>query len=300
MYDHDQRTNCSLLLATCDSLYRTKVVESLLVERLLRKSRRVLDMWEGCERDWNQTLHEMAAYAMGAPRNSGAFVKLASKATFRMCVRERGREGGVEALLLGTSGLLNGDYMDDHIVRLQEEFGYLATKYDLKTMKAGEWDRNYSFPAGCPVVRIAQLAAIVAQPNFFFDDVVGCETFEDVARLLSAEVSPYWQKHYTIGGQPVGAPKRLGREKIVTMTINFVVPLQFAYAEVMQREDIKQRAMELLEQLPAEHNRIVSKWTGAGVPCTSAFDSQALIELQTYCDRGGCGACPLAKQIKRA
>ncbi len=293
-------TDCPMLLATCDALHRTKIVEELLVRRLVRKSQRVLEMWERAERDWNQTLYEMAAYAMGAPRNSGAFSKLASKATFRMCLREKGRSYGVEALLLGTSGLLGGEYFDDYILMLQNDFDYLTTKYGVSPMGIGEWDRSAGYPAGNPVIRIAQFAAIVSSPNFSFDNVVACRTIEDVSKLLSAEVSPYWQKHYTPKGVSLGVPKRLGKEKIVVMTINFVVPLQFAYAEVMQKDAVKEYAMSLLESLPSEHNRIISRWTGEGVPCTSAFDSQALIELETFCKEGLCGECPLAKEIKRA
>ena len=289
-----------MLLATCDALRRAKVMESLLVRRLMRKSQRVLEMWERVERDWNQTFYAMAAYAMGAPRNSGAFSGLASRATFRMCLREKGRSCGVEALLLGTAGLLGGEYFDEHILTLQREFEYLVTKYDINPMLVGEWDRSAGYPAGNPVLRIAQFAALVAGPNFDFDNILACSTIDDVARLLSAEVDDYWQKHYAPNGTSFGVPKRLGREKIVVMAINFVVPLQFAYAEVMKKEGVKERAMALLESLPSEHNHIVSRWTGEGVPCTSAFDSQALIELETFCKEGLCGECPLAKQIKRA
>ena len=288
--------DCPMLLATCDSLHRTKVVEDLLIARLMRKSKRVLEAWELANRDWNQTFYEMAAYAMGAPRNSTPFQRLATKATFRMCMRERGRSGGVEALLLGASGLLKGEYFDDYVVGLQQEYEYLANKYELKAMVAGEWNRSSVYPAGSPVVRVVQFATFMAQPDFFFDDVIACCTLDDIVALLSVEVSDFWHKQHP----QLGIPKRMGREKVVVMAINFVVPLQFAYGEVMQRDDIKQRAMLLLESLPAEHNRIVSRWTGEGVPCSSAFDSQALIELQTYCNEGRCGDCPLAKQIKRA
>lgn len=300
MANFRSHTDCPMLLATCDALRRTKVVEDLLVRRLVRKSKRVLEMWENAKRDWNQTLYEMAAYAMGAPRNSGAFRRLASKATFRMCSREKGSAHGVEALLLGTSGLLTGDYLDNYVLNLQRDFAYLVNKYDISPMTPCEWDRSASYPAGSPVMRIAQFAAIVSSPDFDFDNVLACRTIEDVSKLFSAEVGDYWQKRHTSKGVSFGVPKRLGREKIVVMTINFVVPLQFAYAEVMHKESAKESAMALLESLPSEHNHIVSRWTGEGVPCASAFDSQALIELETFCKEGRCGECPLAKEIKRA
>lgn len=291
--------DCPLLLATTDTLHRTKVLEDLLVRRLVRKSRRVLDTWERAERDWNQTLYEMAAYAMGAPRNSVPFQKLATRVTFRMCMKESGNRHAVESMLLGCSGLLAGEYLDSQIVGMQEDFVYLSNKYDIETMRPGEWNRAMNYPAGNPLLRIAQFAAVVSQEEFCFNNVVACKTLDDVSKIFSAEVSDYWHSCYTLGGKFEGMPKSMGKERKVVMAINLVVPMQFAYGEVMGKDEVKLQAMELLESLPAEHNRIVSKWTGAGVPCTTAFDSQALIELESFCHDGECRQCPLAKQIKR-
>ena len=291
--------DCPLLLATTDILHRTKVLEDLLVRRLMRKSRRVLDTWERAERDWNQTLYEMTAYAMGAPRNSVPFQKLATRVTFRMCMKESGNRHAVESMLLGCSGLLVGEYLDSQIVGMQEDFVYLSNKYNIETMKPSEWNRAMSYPAGNPLLRIAQFAAVVSQEEFCFNNVVACKTLDDVSKLFSAEVSDDWQDHYTLGSKFEGVPKSMGKERKVVMAINLVVPIQFAYGEVMGKDEVKLQAMELLESLPAEHNRIVSKWTGAGVPCTTAFDSQALIELESFCNDGECRQCPLAKQIKR-
>lgn len=270
------------------------------MQRLVRKSRRVLEIWEEAERDWNQTFHEMVAYAMGAPRNSVPFRNLASSVSYRMCLREKGQMDALEAMLLGAAGLLAEEYFDDHVLHLQKEFQYRVTKYDIKTMSSKAWDRSACYPAGHPIVRIVQWAAIAAKSSYSFDDVIGCCNLDDVAALLSAEVGDYWQKVFRLRGTTAAMPRCLGREKLVVMAINFVVPLQFAYAEVMQKEEVKNRAMNLLESLPAEHNRIVGRWTGYGVPCSSAFESQALLELQSYCNEKQCEKCPLAKQIKRA
>lgn len=287
-------------LASCNPIRQTKMVEELLARRLLRKSIRVLELWENADRDWNQTLYEMAAYAMGAPRNRGPFQTLAKVVTRRMCARESGSAHGVEALLLGASGLLDGKYSDDYFTALKNEYDYLATKYSLTAMPLTDWDFKSPYLASSPVVRVAQFAAFVGREQFSFDQVLACEKVDDVAALLSVDLGDYWCKKYRPKRGAGVVPRRLSKEKVVVMTINFVVPLQCAYAEVMHRPDIKQRASGLLESLPAEHNRIVSRWTEGGFECTSAYMSQALIELQSYCDGGLCEECPLAKEIKRA
>lgn len=291
--------DCPLLLATTEPLYRTKIIESLLVQRVMAKSERVLDIWQQSKKDWNQVLYAMAAYALCAPNNSAPAQRLAQVATLNMCLRERSSRLAVEALLVGTSGLLEGEYYDNYIVNLQREFNHLANKYSLVSLTAGEWQKRHNYPAGNPVMRLVQLAALVAKPTFSFDQVVECRTYEAACELLDVEVSEYWQAHFTPQGARTSAPRRIGRDKMAMMVINMVVPLQMAYATVMGKHEMKERALDLLDTIPAEHNRVVSRWTGAGVPCRSAYDSQALIELQSLCNAGRCGECPVEKQLRK-
>ena len=295
-----ERGLCREELATMDSLRRTKILECELVQRMLRKSRRVLDIWEACKRDWNQTLHVMTAYAMGAPRNSRPFEELAGVVSYVACMKERSSHRRVEALLLGASGLLDDEFFDDYIVGLQEEYDYLRHKYNLRTMNKSSWCRGGNFPAGGPVVRIVQWAALVAKEEFSMDSLMEIKSTEDVERMFAVTTSDYWQKRFKIDGKTAGACSHLGRDKVNMLAINLVVPMQFAYGTVMGREELKARAMDLLERIPAERNRLVSRWTGVGVPARSAYDTQALIELSHKCDEGRCEECPLGKQRKRA
>lgn len=287
------RALCCVELATMDSLRRAKVVENLLVQRLLRKSRHILDLWERSARDWNQTLHVMTAHAMGAPRNGEAFERLAERVSHIMCLRERGHIERVEAMLLGCSGLLDRECFDNHTLTMQQEYDYLAHKYELRSMRAGEWDLRGNYPAANPVMRIVQFATLATKEDFSLDRLLAVRSLADVERLFEVRVGEYWAEKYNHGrGQ-------MGRAKVQMLAINLVVPMLFAYGEVMQDVTSKERALALLEEVPSEQNSLVARWTGAGVPSPSAYDSQALIELAHLCDDGGCGVCPLAKQLKK-
>lgn len=290
---------CRENLATMEPLRRTKLVESLLVQRIVRKSQRVLEIWEECQRDWNQTLHVMTAYAMGAPRNSRPFEELARRVPYVACLKERSSLLRVEALLLGTSGLLRGEYYDDYVVRLQREYNYLEGKYHLAAMSGGEWCRMGNFPAGNPVMRIVQMAALVAKEEFSMDALMGVGSLADVERMFNITTSDYWQKRFKMDGKSVGIAGHIGRDKVYMLAINLVVPMQFAYATVMGREELKIRALDMLEMIPSERNRLVNRWTGVGVPIRSAYDSQALIELSHLCDEGRCEECPLGRMMRR-
>lgn len=292
------KSRCAAALTSADSLRRAKLFEDLLVERLERKCRQAEDVWESVARDWNQAFYLMFLRAMGAPRNSQPFETLGRRATFHMCMKERGRLRSVEALLLGTSGLLFEQYYDDYILSLQEDFRYLAAKYSLAAMLGGEWNTTRMLPSGGPIVRIAQAASVVSEERFCFDSAVACRTVEDVRRLFGAEVSDYWHAHFSPKGRSDHAPKRIGNQRLDTLAINLVVPMQFAYAKQTADEKLKAAALTLLESVPAESNRIVAGWTSGGVELASAADSQSLLQLESYCRTALCRKCPLAKQLK--
>lgn len=287
---------CRQELATLDSLRRAKVVEALLVERMIRKSRRVLEVWEECHRDWNETLYRMTAYAMGAPRNTVPFEELSRRVSYHMCLKERNSLRRVEALLLGASGLLSGEYGDDSVMALQADYAYLVGKYNVESMRAGEWTRGGMMPAGNPVVRIVQMAALVSKEEFCVDGLLAIGSKEDAERLFRIATDKFWCNRMGIEG---GGVSRIGRDKVNMLTINLVVPLQFAYAVATNNVALKDSSFALLEKIPAESNRLVSRWTGEGVDCPSAYDSQALIELSHLCDAGGCRECPLGRMLHR-
>ncbi|MBO7299965.1 MAG: DUF2851 family protein [Tidjanibacter sp.] len=286
---------CGAELATMEPLHRTRVMESLLVGRFLRKCGRVREVWESAERDWNQTLYTMTAYAMGAPRNSAPFEELSRRATYLMCLRERASLRRVEALLLGTSGLMHGEFYNDRVVGLQEEFDYLANKYGVRAMNASSWNRRSSYPAGNPIVRVAQMAALITKDDYSVDALLEAKSLADVERMFDITTTSQWLSVEDGTKQSL----RLGKEKIHTLAINLVAPMQFAYGEVMRNEELKERALALLEEIPTEHNRLVARWTGEGVPSVNACDSQALIELSHLCDEGRCAECPLGRLLAR-
>ena len=204
----------------------------------------------------------------------------------------------VEALLLGTSGLLEGCFFDDYIRRLNDHFRYLARKYDITPMYAGAWESSRIRAQNRPVTRIVQLAAVVAGCDFLFDRVVGAASREALHRLFDVPVSPYWTTHYVPDGTGNRCPHHIGPEKADLLIINAAVPVMFAFGSRTGKESIKASALELLASLPAENNAITRGWSGTGVPVRSALDSQALIQLRNeYCTPHRCAACRIGRSL---
>ena len=62
--------------------------------------------------------------------------------------------------------------------------------------------------------------------------------------------------------------------------------------------NICERALSFLEELPAEENSILEEWKEAGIEAESAFYSQALIQLRNeYCKKRRCLECRIGSRL---
>jgi hypothetical protein len=309
------RCDCAARIARMDSLRRTSLLTSLLVERLKRKTDNVARVFAASGCDWNQTFHVLLFTAMGGDRNHEPFVALADRATIVMASREKGSVVRIEALLLGTAGFLfegsgarggdtdDFDEKDNYTLTLEEEARHLFAKHSITPLKPAVWNLSGIYPVNHPAVRLAQIAALMCKTDFMLDSALACRTSEDVERLFCVSASDYWRTHFTPSGRE-SAPsvKSIGRAKARLIGINLVAPLMFAYGRQTGTEELCERALDLLTTIPAEKNRVLAPWYEGGCVAESGFESQALLQLATeYCARGLCADCPIGRtEIKNS
>lgn len=288
---------CAMWLGTQPSPVRLSVMERLLWERLERKCGEVVELAKASDNDWAQTLYVMLFRAMGGNKNKPPYIRLASTATYHMVLRERGSIDCVEALLLGSAGMLEGLYFDDYIRRLRDHFVYLVRKYGIVPMKPDEWEM-WVRSVNLPLIRIVQLASFVARNDFMFDRVMSCRNAEDVRLLFDVELSGYWATHYSpdlASGRRMG---RIGSQKADLLAVNAVVPVMLAYGEYSGNIALKEAAIELLGSIPAESNGIVNNWSAKGVNVVNAADSQSVMQLNNeYCAFKKCADCKVGRGI---
>ncbi len=80
--------------------------------------------------------------------------------------------------------------------------------------------------------------------------------------------------------------------------INVVVCLQFAYAFHIGDERLKEKAISMLESIPAEKNYVVSEWKSLGVNCLNAARTQGALELyHEHCTNKKCLECMIGQKI---
>ena len=65
-------------------------------------------------------------------------------------------------------------------------------------------------------------------------------------------------------------------------------------------QDIKENAIDLLNELDAEDNLLIRHWKQIGIIPISAAESQSLIHLKNeYCDKRLCLSCAIGHAILR-
>jgi len=205
----------------------------------------------------------------------------------------------IEALLFGQAGLLGEElFGDEYYLELRKEYRFLAVKYGLKPIGGHLWKFMRMHPGNFPTVRLAQFAMLIHNSKGLFAAVVDATKLEDLQRLFMVKASEYWDTHYSFNKSSVVRKKVFGDQIFRLIVINVVVPFYFLYGECQNKLFLKDRALDILEQMPAEINSSISRWAGAGIVAANALESQALLQLQhDYCEPRKCLECTIGHKI---
>ena len=279
-YEELRRTEdfprCHRIIPSIPTIKVHPWMDALLVERLRERSELVAGRAGRTGGDWERATFVTLSRSFGFGLNGDSFERWAMRIPLPAAGKHRDDLFQVEALFLGMAGLI--DEVETlrgslETLRLRQEFGFLAHKFGLpEPMQRSDWRFLRTRPGNFPSVRVLQIA-----------ELYHCGRAQ-MSRLLEAEDTDALQKCLAVKGI-TPASRRL-------LIINAVVPLLFAYGRHTSNEAICQRALRLLETLPAENNYILRQWQACGLSVSTAADSQALIQLKReYCDRADCLRC---------
>lgn len=293
---------CGQYIAALDPLRRAELYNALAFERLERKNRDIMSIYASAGENWNQTFYIMLLRTIGGMDNRRPFEELARRATYAMALRERDSLRKIEALLIGTSGLLEIYRDDDYTISLKREFYHLRNKYGISPLDASDWRLTKIYPHNHPTLRLAQIAAFIYDNELVMNRIIECCTPQQVYALFRSEASDYWTTHFTPSAASRQITKRIGRTKSDLLGINLVAQMQFAYGSYTACEMLRDRAVTLLERIAPEDNRYTREWNRYGTLAANAFDSQSLLQLsREYCAERRCERCPVGTRlIKKA
>ena len=160
------------------------------------------------------------------------------------------------------------------------------------------WKFAKTRPVNFPSLRIAQFAQLVYKSSHLLSKILEEKKSKNIFKLFDVSASEYWKAHYRFYYESKSSEKHLGKSSIENILINTVVPFLFLYGKEKNNEDIKNRSLEILEQLPAENNSIIKQWDLLKIETNSAYQSQGLIQLKNeYCSQKKCLHCGIGNKI---
>lgn len=294
---------CASSLFKLTHLNMTDWLESLSVERIQVKAKKVGDILVLNSNDWEQTCFVMLARALGFGLNGDPFEMLARSVPLRVLHHHSDNPLQIQAILFGQASMLDSSLhiFDEYYQLLCREYYFLARKYGLKPMRPGLWKYSRTRPQNFPHRRIAFLSKACEGGFSLFSRILGHSKDPDSLReLFKWKLTGYWHTHFSFDVGANSISDTLSEASITLLIINAVAPLVYAYGSSRGDYDLAERSLDLLSALPPENNAITRAWGQLGIKSDSALRSQALIHLRKeYCDTRKCLSCRWGHSLLR-
>jgi len=290
---------CSNFIGSMPALHLTSWMNSLLVERMERKSGHIQDLLAKFNNSWEDVFYVLLSRNFGFGLNSDSFERLALSLPLKYIQKQGDNLIQIEALLLGQAGMLDNEGLkDDYYTLLRKEYEFLRNKYELNPLESYVFKSMRTRPTAFPQIRIAQLAALLHTSHGLFSKIIACDDLGRIRLMFHVNASEYWQTHYTFGITSERKSKYLGDASLDIILINTVAPLLFIYGKMTDSEIHCDRAFNFLEILKPEQNSITKRFSKLKIPLNNAADSQAIIQLKReYCEPRKCLFCRIGHQL---
>lgn len=291
---------CEKEISSIDDFVFKNWQERLFFERLERKSKFVYDLLENTNYDWEAVLFCLLAKNFGLNTNGNTFLQIAKSIPFSIIRKESFEIENLEALLFGTSGLLDYEKQDLYFSDLKIRYFYLLHKYQLEKVYTDPLQFFKHRPDNFPTIRLSQLAGLYSKHQNLFSKVITLRSVKAVYGLLNVTTSLYWENHYQFDKESPGKSKSLSKPFIDLLIINTIIPLQFAYANRIGESNVEDLILFMNEVSP-EKNAIIDKFESFGILSKNAFETQTLLELKNeYCNNKACLRCALGMELMKS
>lgn len=271
--------------------------ERLCVERLEERSKNIIVLLKLTNNHWEEVFWWMLARNFGLTANTDLFFEMAKSVSITILAKHKQQILQLESILLGQCNLLNDSLQDDYYIRLQKEYAFLKKKYQFNPVTIQPAFLRMR-PASFPTIRLAQLAMLIHQSTHLFSIILEIKEVKEIAKMLEVIPGSYWNQHYTFKQTSNLKQKQLGVKMIENIIINTIVPVVFSYGLFNKHEDIKDKALQWLMQLPPEENNIINTYKSYNVSISNALETQAILQLKKqYCTVKRCLECTVGHQI---
>ena len=291
---------CEKHIKEIDKIIFDSWLERLIIERLEQKSEIISNSLKLNRNNWEETFYHLIARNFGFKINSVPFELLAKSLPLHILAKHKNSLFQIEALLFGQAGLLADIFEDEYPNELKKEYKYLRKKFNLEPVQDYLWKFMRLRPVNFPTIRIAQFAQLIFKSINLFSKIREAENPKEILNYFDLRAPDYWNDHFMFDKISKGKSKTFGASSMYNVIINTVVPMLFVYGRYYNDEKMVQKALQLLEAMPVEDNSIIRGWCGIGIKTSTAYETQALIQLKNeYCVQKKCLNCAIGAKIIR-
>lgn len=291
---------CQNQITSIDSFTFFNWKERLFFERLESKSIVICDLLKTSNNNFEAVLFQLLAKNFGLKVNGDSFLQLAQSIDFSIIRKEQFNEQKLAALLFGQAGFFDGMVEEEYFLLLKNEYDYLKHKYNLYPISNKQFSFFRMRPNNFPTIRIAQLVSLFSEQQNLFSKLIKIEKLDAFYTLFSLSVNDFWKIHYTFETRSKKSDKKLTKSFIDLLLINTIIPLKFVYQKNRGGAD-EENILKLIQQIKPEKNSIISKFSELKINSTSAFQTQALLELKNnYCAPKRCLECAIGNKLLRS
>lgn len=288
---------CEKQLHSIDEFELKNWQERLFFERLERKSKQIEELLLKLGKDWEALLFCLLAKNFGLNTNGETFLRIAQSIPFSILRKESFELESLEALFFAKAGLLSVDKEDRYFKELRKRYVYMSQKYQMEEFISEPVQFFKHRPDNFPTIRLSQLANLYHSQQNLFSKLIQLNSIQGIYEIFKVSVSSYWQNHYQFDKESPKKKKALTKSFIDLLVINTIIPLQFSYAK-SQGKEISEDVIQLMQQVVAEKNSVVTKFDSFGIPSKNALDTQSLLQLKNeYCDKGRCLECAIGTRL---
>jgi len=290
---------CAPQIQFVDQLIIDSFLSRTLIERFEQKTHAVIELLHELKGDWDETFYRFMARNFGFKVNAIPFELLAKMLPQQIYGKHKSQSLQIEALVFGSAGFLNERFNEDYPATLKKEFAFLRQKFNIKPLDVSLWKFMRMRPQNFPTIRLAQFAALIVASNHLFSKILEMEDVSMLRKLFeNLPVNHYWKTHYHFKKKTSAVSLQIGKASIDNILLNTIALFLFAYGKHIDSPIYMNRAIRLLETIPAEQNVLVKKFQEAGVKIETAFSSQAVLQLKKhYCDQKKCLSCGIGIKI---
>jgi hypothetical protein len=269
----------------------------MTIERMEDKSIRIKSRLTANTNDWEETAWQWIARSMGNPVNADPMEQVALHTPLRIIRRLQGQRLKMEALLFGQAGFLTGPFREVYPNQLQSEYKHLCLQYNLTPIAAVNWKFGRMRPSHFPTLRLSQLAELLSTDSRIFSLILTGH-YTTWLKRLDIKAADYWMEHVHFKAASKKHGNQLGLSTKHSIIVNAFIPLLVLYGRETDQEDFISQALNMLERIPKENNKIIRNWEVHGMDLQHAGHSQGFLHLhQAYCKHKRCLDCHLGYSI---